>query len=163
MAQDSIADLERAQFRITAFAQALLTVDEGGVLRTAIETELAHIADRAQQAILAAAPKATNELARSIKIIPAKGKRLGFSVTAGAFTKRGENYAFFTELGTDAAANHAVDKIGYQHVSKPNSESKSAGIAAMHWFSGPWAEATKDAHDDVMGAIRRGFDTIFTQ
>lgn len=94
-------------------------------------------------------------------MLPLTGKRKGFKLTAGAFTKRGDNYGWFTELGTDEAAQHAVDKIGYVHTSR--APSKNPGIPAQHWFAEGWQEAMHDAPQAVSRAVRGALASLLTR
>jgi hypothetical protein len=89
------------------------------------------------------------------------GKRRGFALTAGAFTPKGINYGWMTELGTDAAANHAVDKIGYQHTTHAPSE--NPGIPAQHWFAEGWKEAMHDTPQAVSRAVRGALASLLTR
>lgn len=86
----------------------------------------------------------------ALKLFPRK--EMAFILAAGRKNKDGYNYGWFTELGTDAAAGHAVDKIGYVH-KRTRGASKNKGIAAMHWFSGPTTTVLKDAPEKIAKAI----------
>lgn len=153
----SIDALETATVRISALAASLAAMDTSGTIRAAIDEELTQLSIEAQAGVLAKVPAATGALRASVRVVPAPGRRPGFTVTAGAFTPRGENYGWFTELGTE---DHAVDRIGYQH--RTTNRKPRPGIPAQHWLSGPTDEVLRDAPRRIRAAIYGALRTLLT-
>lgn len=119
------------------------------------------VAEAAKEGVQAAVPRASGRLKRSIKLKLFPYRQMGFVLRAGAKTPKGINYGWFTELGTDDAANHAVDAVGYIHTSKGPPPDNWTGIPAMHWFSGPLGTATKGVAKRLTTAILDAYHSIF--
>lgn len=119
------------------------------------------VAQDAKEGVLAAVPRNSGKLKQSIKLKMFPRRDMAFILKAGAKTKQGENYGWFTELGTDEAANHAVDAIGYVHRSKGPAPKNWTGIAAQHWFTGPTKEALKGVAKKVTDALMGAAKTLF--
>lgn len=121
------------------------------------------VAEDAKAGVLAAVPRDSGRLKRSVALKLFPRKDMGFILKAGAKTAKGVNYGWFTELGTDDAANHAVDKVGYVHTSKGPPPKNWKGIPAQHWFSGPTTEALKDVSKKVADAFVNAAKSLFSR
>ena len=136
-------------------------MDKSGVFNRALADVIIDVGEDAKEGVKAAAPRDSGKLKRSIALKLFPRRDMGFILKAGVKNKQGENYGWFTELGTDEAANHAVDLIGYVHRSKNPPTGNWTGIPAMHWFSRPTNEALKDAGEKITTAIMDAYNRLF--
>lgn len=156
-----IAAVDRATFSLTQLAYALENIDSDGAIWKGLRDVVAELADDSRTAVQAAVPYGdTGELSRSVKLTPFPRGALSFRLKAGV-KRRGINYGWFTELGTDAEANHAVDAIGYQHQGNRKAPANWKGIKAQHWFSGPIGLVLQDAPKKVSEAVVNALKSIF--
>jgi len=158
-----IAGLEKATYSLGSLAAGLGSIETGGALHGALVDSIIELSQDATLAVKAAAPYASGRLQQSVKASLFPNRKLAFLLKAGAKNKQGYNYGWFTELGTDEAANHAVDAIGYSHESGRAAPEHWTGIAAQHWFSGPVKLVLSDANRVVARNLANALDSLLSR
>lgn len=159
-----------ARAAITKLGDAITDFSSDSPIADELSKELSEIARLQRDAVTQNVPVRGGDLWASVQIIKpvADGTALVSGVRAGARKKGAqENYGWFTELGTDAAANHAVDKIGYKHRLQRSlfrkAESKHKGIPAQRWFSrGVESVSVEEIRDRISAAITRGVQRVLS-
>lgn len=159
-----------ARAAISKLGDAIADFSVDSPIAEELSLELADIARMQRDAVTQNVPVRSGSLWASVQMKKpvADGTALISGVRAGAKKKGSrENYGWFTELGTDVTANHAVDKIGYQHRQQQSmfrtNTSTNQGIPAQRWFSrGIESVSIEEIRDRIAAAISRGVQRVLS-